>query len=1024
MKTDISVTKLTIPTYPEAPFEPLPMFAETRVHQRSSGNPYPNAVVIHTRSSELVEREYAAVILENAYIRLTILPELGGRIFRAVDKRTGYDFFYRQSVIKPALIGALGSWISGGVEFNFPYHHRPSTFLPVDYSVRTEPDGSAALYLSEHDPFDRMKGSVIIRLRPDSTAFETEARVYNRTPERHSFLWWENAAVPVNEDYRIFFPEDVGRVYFHYRRNSTTYPLADGVYNGHEFGQPTDIRRHGNTRFATSFFSDRSDYDFFGGWDERRDCGVLHFANRHTSPGKKLFTWGYGQLSKSWERALTDADGAYAELMASSYSSNQPDFSWLEPYETKSFSQFWYPLSGTGVPDFANRDFTLTLIDGGVRISSTRRFEGLRIEIKKDSCVLLNSALDIDPTRNVELPVGDGECEFIISDGVRRLLYYKKRPRAEIAETTLGDLPRPEECETAEKAYLTGLHMLQYRDPKGMPELYFERSLELEAENSRALLGLAEVYMKRRDYMSAKGYLIRAEAALTRLNRRPESGRCFYLLGLCEERLGNPDAAYERYWEAAVITDAAPSAYTRIAALELRRGEYDAAYDDAIYALGRGTDNSRAKLLAALAKHKLGEDDAAVGLLDEILASDPLCHVARYAKVICGAETADNFFDSLRSSPTQTCIDIYEELCECGFGAEANELLHRLIGRGQADAMAYYLLGEPAGADVGRTFPFRDCERAALEKMEDDPRCRYLLGCQYFSERRYDDAARLWNTLDCYEAKRGLAIYHWRRGEREKALELLREAFQSAPEAGREQLMWELSLCYNRCGKYNEVIALLGERRGELRDDTYLELVHAYNKLGEYETALGLLAEHEFIPCEGGEPAVTSRYIEASLGIAGGRLGDGDIAGALKAYRDGQIIPDNLGAGLWNDAPLMPLIYGEGICLDMLGERDAARKKYETVLSLQVDFFTNMQEPLLPVYQALALSRLGRADEARELANRTISGFEGARELRDGGYFATTPFFDCYFSDAKTARAERYDALISSARRLISGLLL
>lgn len=133
------------------------------------------------------------------------MPEIGGRIYSALDKTTGYDYFYKQHVIKPALIGVLGSWISGGVEFNWPFHHRASGFMPCDYKVEKLPNGAAVCFLGEHDPIDRMKSLVQIILRPDATFLETKVRLYNRTAGKRSFLWWENAAVPVNEQYQIFF---------------------------------------------------------------------------------------------------------------------------------------------------------------------------------------------------------------------------------------------------------------------------------------------------------------------------------------------------------------------------------------------------------------------------------------------------------------------------------------------------------------------------------------------------------------------------------------------------------------------------------------------------------------------------------------------------------------------------------------------------------------------------------------------------------------------------------------------------
>ena len=187
-----------LPAYASMPAEELPMFAENRVHQRSSGNPYPCKIVAQVDRQHREERPFRVIMLENEYLRLELMPELGGRIYAALDKRTGYDFFYRQHVIKPALIGLLGNWISGGVEFNWPCHHRPSTFMPVDVSIEEEPSGAVTVWKSENEPLDRMKGMVGIRLAPGEARFDTRMKVYNGTPTRHSFLWWENAAVPVN----------------------------------------------------------------------------------------------------------------------------------------------------------------------------------------------------------------------------------------------------------------------------------------------------------------------------------------------------------------------------------------------------------------------------------------------------------------------------------------------------------------------------------------------------------------------------------------------------------------------------------------------------------------------------------------------------------------------------------------------------------------------------------------------------------------------------------------------------------
>lgn len=310
MKTQCNVTKVVIPTYPEPDKERLPMYCENRNHQRTSGRVYPNAIINHVVRDKKENKEYTAIVLENDFIELIILPEIGGRIFGARDKTNSYNFFYRQHVIKPALIGMLGSWISGGAEFNWPMHHRLSTFMPVDYDIEESQDGRVTVWLSEHEPMDRMKGMVGICVYPNKAMFETRVRLFNRTAIPHSFLWWENIAVHVNKEYQIFFPQDVNYVYYHYKKSVTEYPIANSMYNGIDYRpKKPDIRWHKNTVCPTSYFSARSNYNFFGGYDHSRKAGVVHIANHHISPGKKQVrsmsicpTWASISLPKCTSR--------------------------------------------------------------------------------------------------------------------------------------------------------------------------------------------------------------------------------------------------------------------------------------------------------------------------------------------------------------------------------------------------------------------------------------------------------------------------------------------------------------------------------------------------------------------------------------------------------------------------------------------------------------------------------------------------------------------------------------------------
>jgi len=334
-----------------------------------------------------------------------ILPEIGGRIHVGQDATNGYNFFYRQRVIKPALVGLLGPWISGGVEFNWPQHHRPSTFMPVDWSIEEAADGSRTVWLSEHEPMGRMKGTVGITLHPGRSLVEVRARLYNRTPFVQTFLWWANVAVRVHDQYEVFFPPDVWHVADHAKRAMATFPIARGPYYGVDYGQGpgggTDIRWYGNIPVPTSYMAMGSRHDFFGGYDHAAGAGLVHVADHHISPGKKLWTWGDHEFGHAWARNLTDDDGPYVELMAGVYTDNQPDFSFLQPYETRTFVQRWYPIQRIGPATLANEDAAVRLsgdaVLGRVGVAVTGAFPAATIRLERGSELLVERRADLAP---------------------------------------------------------------------------------------------------------------------------------------------------------------------------------------------------------------------------------------------------------------------------------------------------------------------------------------------------------------------------------------------------------------------------------------------------------------------------------------------------------------------------------------------------------------------------------------------------------------------------------------------------
>lgn len=1006
----VRVGKLTIPTYPEPPAEELPMFAENRVHQRTSGRPYPNKVVMQVDRSHKEDREYTVVTLENDYVKVEVLPQIGGRIYSALDKTTGYDFFYKQHVIKPALIGVLGSWISGGVEFNWPFHHRASGFMPCDFTTEQLEDGTVICWLSEHDPIDRMKGMVGIVLRPGRAYFETRMRLYNRTDTEHSFLWWENAAVPVNEQYQIFFPADVSYVNFHYLKSRTTYPIAgNGVFNGIPMKDDRDISWHKNTREATSYFAAASDYDFFGGYDHGKRCGVVHIGDHHVSPGKKMFTWAYGQLATSWENALTDTDGQYAELMAGSYSDNQPNFSWLAPYETKQFSQYWYPISQVGAPTFANLNCALRLDKDNDKlyVQPTARYENARVRVFDDARVYADAVCDLAPEQCTALA-----CEVlptyvtveITCDGETVAVYREKQYDKFVMPEPITDMPSAAGMNSAEEFYLAGVHVDQYRDPAVNPDAYWKEALKRDIHHIPSLIAMANYEYNRYAFDSAEQYALHAIERLNLYNERHKSGEAYYVYGKILEAKGDTDRAYDYYQKAAWAADAVARAMTRIAVIDVKHREFQKAVQHAQTALDYGRHNSLAAAAWVIAQRELGNEEAAAARVDAYLLQDPLDHTLRY---LAGTE---DFYAVMDSDVTQTCLDIVFDFMAMGRYADCKAILDGVIQNGKASKMAYYTLGyatfcagrdgadayaKAAAVPLGAAYPVRFWEQTVLEdviRRTGSADAKMLLGCLLYNKRHYTEAAALWEACDGYIAARNLAVaYFSHLNKADEALSLMKRLLTERP--NDEELLYETVCLMDKMSVVPEEKIRLIESHTVTRDDVLTELAKAYNQAFLPDEALNVLMSHAFVPCEGGEHAIADQYMFAYLVKGKEAMKNGNVQEALGFFREGQVLPQSLGAGIWMHCKRMPLKFHEALCLEQLGEKTKADEIYHYIADTEIEYFSNMHLKELPYFQALSHDRLGDGVCGQQLITKYRREWDKIKGIKDNGYFGTTPFF-------------------------------
>ena len=1033
---------ITIRSYmPERP-DRNPMFLERRVYQGSSGRVYPLPFTDRI-ATEATLHEWRAIHIENEFVRLMILPEIGGRIHTGYDKMTGYDFFYRQNVIKPALVGLAGPWISGGVEFNWPQHHRPATFMPVETEIERHADGSVTIWCSDHDPMLRMKGMHGVCLHPGRALLELRARLYNRTPFMQTFLWWANVATRVHERYQSFFPTDVRFVADHAKRAVTSFPRSNGSYYGVDYAerartgvpaeeQPrmfrpdgsypaTDLSWYANIPVPTSYMITGTEEDFFGGYDHAADAGVVHVANHHIAPGKKQWTWGNHEFGYAWDRNLTDADKPYIELMAGAYTDNQPDFSYLAPWETKTFTQSWFPIHKIGVPQAANLDAALRLSvehdQVRVAVQATRGISGVEIVLRSGDKNLASFNKDLKAAYPVVLtrPLGpDAERESVavfVCAGGREIISYDPAAVVPAKAPKVAEEPAaPEQIATVEELYLTGVHLDQYRHATRSPELYWREALCRDPQESRCHNALGLWHLRRGEFGTAVAHFNSAIARLTQLNSNPYDGEAFYNLGLALRFQGQDKEAYDAFYKATWNAGWRGPAYFALAELDARGGRWEIVLDHAERSMKAETDSLNARNLRVIALRSLGRIAEAETLLQETSCLDRLDVGSRWLRGISPAnnqQRLDLAFDLMRSGQDKEAVRV---LITANFSAlDGSVPIVRLVlahlyaraGEREKSETEYRKL---VSTPLDYCFPNRLDELILLPNATTThPQLaapHYLLGNLLYDRRRYEEAIAAWEIAAALESsfatvRRNLGIAYFNvRHLPERAMAAFDRAMERAPSDGR--LLYERDQLAKRVGiapqtRLDELLRhpLLIEQR----DDLSVEVITLYSQTGRPEKALPILQSRHFQPWEGGEGLVLGQWVRAHLLIGQRALQAAHPEEAIEHFEAALTPPLNLSEATHLLANQSDIYYWTGVAYDTLGEVSQAKAWWEKATRQRGDFQQMSVRAIseMTYWSAMAYLRLRAEQEARRIFQQIESySYELEREQPKIDYFATS----------------------------------
>ena len=1030
---------VTIPTYEVGKPEKAPMFLEKRVYQGSSGVVYPYPV-IESMSDEKVDKDYLAIWLENDYIKVMILPELGGRVQMAYDKIKERHFVYYNHVIKPALVGLLGPWISGGIEFNWPQHHRPSTYMPVDTCIEENSDGSVTVWVSEMEKMFHQKGMAGFTLRPGCAYLEIKGVLYNRTDVPQTFLWWANPAVEVNDEYQSVFPPDINAVFDHGKRAVSSFPIATGTYYKMDYSAGVDISNYKNIAVPTSYMGVNSRFNFEGGYENDTQAGMLHVASHHFSPGKKQWTWGNGDFGRAWDRNLTDETTPeeaekwkvdrkgfrpYIELMAGVYTENQPDFSWLMPYEEKRFTQYFMPYRELGVVKEASKDLVFNINEVGEGKVEFKVFATSKQEV----CIILrNDKGDIYYKKEMSLSpeavltetvdVKGAKLNELTFEIVKSFVYGERtvlswhaeaddiRPIPDSAEAAL----LPEQIKTNEQLYLTGLHLEQYRHATWLATDYYEEALRRDPNDIRCLNALGLWYIRKGRFSRAEDYLRKAVKLSMKRNPNPYEGEPLYNLALALKYQGKLDEAYERFWKATWNKAWADAGYFEAAKISVAQGRFEDALDEINRCLDNNWHNHKARALKAAILRKLEMNDEALALIDESLRFDAFNYGCRYEKYLIKQDEKEltEMKEMLRKS-SQNYDELALDYQAAGLDTEAEAIWNIAISEGAVSPMTYYYMGrydEAAHADLSYCFPNRAEDIIALEAAKRlspaDAHAPYLLGCLYYAARQYDLAIENWELSARLDPKfptvwRNLALGRFNKQDRQQeALEYMERAFSL--DENDERILMELDQLRKRLHHSHQERLTFLQKYPELiqrRDDLVLEEITLLNQTGRYEKAMQKLDAHIFHPWEGGEGKVSAQYQICRVELAKQALTRRDFEGAVRLLSECLDYPHHLGEGKLYGAQENDFHYLLGLAYEGIGDMETARKYWEEATKGPQEpaaaMYYNDAKPDKIFYQGLALYKLGREGEAHGRFYRLINyGKQHIFEKQIMDYFAVS----------------------------------
>ncbi|OHB73037.1 MAG: hypothetical protein A2Z25_06620 [Planctomycetes bacterium RBG_16_55_9] len=915
---------------------------------------YPYTMQDHLSRTK-TDRTYKALFLENEYLKVTCLPELGGRLHSVLDKTEGKEMFHFNHVIKPGMIAMRGAWISGGVEWNAgPQGHTVTVLSPVDALIGQNADGSVYLEINNLEKTQRTQWTVRVTLHPGKAYLDEQICIFNPIDAVSPYYFWNCTAFPSLPGTRFIYPMTLGTD--HNAVKFFTWPIHEG----------RDISWLKNYETYASIFSVDCVYDFFGAYDVDLDRGIVQVADHHELSGKKAWTWGTWDFGLVSQKNLTDTDGPYIEVQSGPLPT-QSDYGMLSPRESVSWQEYWYPAHGLGDGfEYATKDIAVQTARQAdaleLRILATSQFRGASCTLLQGRRELLGKKLNLTPedSRVVTLRPAPAEpVDVTIKDRAGRVLASFRTPlpipvTPDPEPSTL--MTKPDSELALEQMYLKG-RKFDLATNRSRAHEYYEKALAKDPQYSPALRALAVLDIEAGLYEKAAQQLTKA------LSRDDMDGLSWYFLGVSHLRRGNDAEALTCASKAIRCLGTASLGQDLAGRAHMRLGDYPkavAAFTEAA-ALNAGDHKAEDHLLLAL--YAAGPKRPAYERAEARIAQNPTDLVPRALMALRGKDQMQGFVRQARAFVGEDDFEMLETslvFAKLGLVKEAEVLLEAVCVQAVPESernplplyyLAYFAsledkpdqaeayLKQAVKAHKDFVFPSRpeaiEVLKYAIQSNPDDAYAHLHLGNLYAHLSRVEEATAQWRRAGDLDASlsiafRNLGLYAWaREDDLAESENLYRKAIAARP--SDQTLYRDLADILLAGAKRPEAIKVLESTPSEglRRADVIIMLAQAYYDEQRYTDAIDLLEATPYFVNWEGQSVTWDIFHKAHVERGQKRFEEKDFAGALHDFEAALTYPENIGVGRSNRPREALAEYWRGKALEALGRREEARAAWQ-----------------------------------------------------------------------------------------------